>query len=176
MRCFVAVDIPEDVKNALKTVQSDLRKSDMKGSFTKDFHLTLKFLGELTQEKVEFVKKSLSSVKFRKFATGLNAVGVFPGETYIRVVWVGLTPDDEVIKLQKSVDEELQKDFKKEKQFKAHLTLARVKYVADKERFMKQLKSIHIEKKDFTVNEFKLKRSTLTAEGPVYEDLEVYKS
>ena len=177
MRCFVAIELPEEVKSELKRLQEQIKNSgsDARLSFAKDAHLTLKFLGELTPQKVEFVKKSLANCKFRKFSVTLDRIGVFPGENYIRVVWVGVSPEKDVMELQKEVDEALQKDFKKEKNFKAHLTLARVKYVSDKEKFLQLLKNTEIKKIKFVVDEFKLKRSTLTEEGPVYDDLAVYK-
>ncbi len=178
MRCFVAVDIPEEAKNELRRLQQQIRKScgsDMRASFTKDVHITLKFLGELTLPKAEEVKKKLGSCRFKKINAALDGIGVFPSESYVRVIWAGVQPDSEIIKLQKEVDEALQADFRKEKDFKAHVTLARVKRVGDKEKVIQMLKGIKAEKVLFEVNEFKLKRSILTPEGPVYEDLEVYR-
>lgn len=177
MRCFIAIDLPEEVKNELKRLQSEIRSStasDLKASFTKDQHLTLKFLGEITPQKAELAKKSLGTCSAKKFTVALDKIGVFPGESYIRVVWVGISPEDEVMKLQKEIDEALQKEFKKEKQFKPHLTLARVKYVVDKKRFLQQLRQIKVKKIKFAVNGFKLIRSTLTGKGPVYDELQIY--
>ncbi len=175
MRCFVAVDLPEEVKDELRRLQQKIREcSDLRASFTKDFHITLKFLGELTPPKAEEVKKKLSICRFKKSAAKLDSTGVFPNESRIRVVWAGIEPEDEILKLQKEVDEALQANFAKEKDFKAHITLARVKYIGDKKAFLQLLKNTAVEKIRFEVNGFKLKRSILTAEGPVYEDLEAY--
>ncbi len=176
MRCFVAIDLPEDVKSELRRLQQQIRKSgDLKASFTKDFHITLKFLGELTPPKAEYVKKKLSSCSVKKITASLDDVGVFPSESYVRVVWAGVKPEDEILKLQKEVDAALQANFAKEKGFKAHITLARVKHSCDREKLIQMLKGLKVEKIKFEVNEFKLKRSILTPEGPVHEDLETYK-
>ncbi len=176
MRCFVAIDLPEEVKNELRRLQQQIIKScgsDLRASFTKDFHITLKFLGELTPPKADEVKKKLSSCRFKKISAALDGIGVFPSESRIRVVWAGVQPEKEILKLQKEVDEALQADFKKEKDFKAHITLARVKYVKDKEKFLKMLKGIEVKKIRFEAGEFKLKRSILGgSKGPVYEDLQ----
>lgn len=177
MRCFVAIDLPEEVKSELKKLQLEIRKScsDVKASFTKDFHITLKFLGEITPQKAEAVKKSFGSCRLKKINATLDGIGVFPSESYVRVVWAGVEPEDEILKLQKRVDEALQADFKKEKEFKAHITLARVKYVGNKEKFLKILKEMKVKKIKFEAGEFKLKHSTLGgSKGPVYEDLAVY--
>jgi len=175
MRCFVAVDLPEEIKKELTRLQQLIKDTGVKASFTREPHLTLKFLGELTPQKTEFVKERLRNCKFKKSTVELADFGVFSSENYIRVVWIGIRPEESVIKLQKQVDEVLQKDFKKEKDFKVHITLARIKYIDDKEKFLQMLKSLSAEKVRFEINEFKLKRSTLTEEGPVYEDLEVYR-
>ena len=64
--------------------------------------------------------------------------------------------------------------FKKEKRFYPHITLGRVKFVNDPETFVPALKEITVEPKQFEVKEFKLIKSTLTSEGPVYEDLAIF--
>ena len=61
--------------------------------------------------------------------------------------------------------------FKKEKDFKAHITLARVKHPKDKKYFLEQIRKIKVENKKIEVKEFKLVKSTLTGKAPVYEDL-----
>lgn len=177
MRVFVAVDLPEDVKNELVNAQKQLSQAAAAAarmSLVKDFHLTLKFLGEITPAKVDVVKSCLGKVKFKGFAAAVAGIGVFPSENYIRVVWTGIEPEDGFVRLQKLVDDALEKEFKKEKGFKPHLTLARVKFVSDKESFLKQLRLVEVKKIGFSVTDFKLKRSTLSNKGAVYEDLAVY--
>ena len=111
---------------------------------------------------------------FRTVITFLDKIGVFPNESYIRVIWIGLNPENEILELQKNIDENLKTLFKKEKDFKPHLTLARVKYIENKEDFINKLKNINIENKKIEINNFKLIKSTLTPNGPVYEELEVF--
>ena len=176
MKCFAAIDLPEELSKKLSEIQSRLKAFGIKGSFTGDYHLTLKFLGELSPQKVEHVKDALSRVRLKKFTAALDGLGVFPGEGPMRVVWIGLTPEDDIAELKKSVDESLQKDFRKDGDFKAHVTLARIRYVQDRERFLRFLKGIQTGGAEFEVSGFKLKRSILTAEGPVYDDLKVYAS
>ena len=91
-------------------------------------------------------------------------------------MWVGLNPEEKVLELQKQIDESLKKMFRKENDFKAHITLARVKYIEDKKQFLQQLKNIKVENKKVEVRNFKLIKSTLTPKGPVYEDLAVFDS
>ena len=72
------------------------------------------------------------------------------------------------------VDEKLSSLFEPEKRFMSHLTIARVKSVKDKKKFLDNLNNIEIPKISFVVDKFKLKKSILTPECPVYETLEEY--
>ena len=177
MRLFIAIEIPEEVKEYIQRIQGTINDTSNKIKFVKknQIHLTLKFLGEVQPNISEEIKDTLRNIKFKPFSVHLDKIGVFPNESNIRVVWVGLNPEEPVLELQKSIDEDLKKLFKKEKDFKAHITLARVKFINNKEEFNNKLKNINIENKKIDVNGFGLVKSTLTPEGPVYEDLEIYK-
>lgn len=172
MRVFIAIDMPGDVKKYLKEIQKQLGNAKLK--LVDEFHLTLKFLGEVPENKVKEIESLLKEIKFEKFKTKLTNIGVFPSESYVRVVWVGLEDYDIKI-IQRNIDDKLQNMFPRNKKFSAHVTLARVKFVDDKKKFIENMKNIEIEKKEFEVSEFKLKKSTLTKQGPIYEDLEVFK-
>jgi|SRR3989338_6733573 len=167
MRLFIAVGFEKE-SPYLKSIQEKLHFQNSKLTFPKTFHLTLKFLGEVAQDKAEKIKESLNSIKSKKFHTFLDSIGVFPGESYIRVVWVGLNPKGSVLHLQKSIDAVLSPLFKKEKDFKAHITLARVKFIEDKANFMKMLGNIMVEKRKIEVNEFLLVKSELKPAGHIY--------
>ena len=73
-----------------------------------------------------------------------------------------------MLHLQKSIDAVLSPLFKKEKDFKAHITLARVKFIEDKANFMKMLGNIMVEKRKIEVNEFLLVKSELKPAGHIY--------
>lgn len=172
MRLFIAIDF-----NELRDYFSELQKllpKNARLSYTKTFHLTLKFLGEVQPNNADKITNDLKNIKFEPFSVFLDSIGVFPTENYIRVVWVGLKPEEKILEMQKDIDEELKPLFKKEKDFKAHITLARVKYLEDKKAFIQQLKNIKIENIKIDVKEFKLIKSTLTPKGPVYENLMVF--
>ena len=176
MRLFVAIEIPEEIKEYISIVQENINseKSKIRLVNTDNMHLTLKFLGEVQPDKLDEIKEKLKEVKFNKFLMYLDNIGVFPGENYIRVVWIGLKPENGILQLQKNIDDSLNKLFKKEKNFKAHITLARVKYIEDKKLFLENLKKMKIENKKIDVKDFRLIKSTLDRDGPVYENLEVF--
>ncbi|MBW3012400.1 RNA 2',3'-cyclic phosphodiesterase [Candidatus Woesearchaeota archaeon] len=164
MRLFVAVKIPEPVSEELRNIQKQL---DVKGlKHVKDFHLTLKFYGEVEDSELDNIKKELSRIIFEPFQAKLSGIGVFPNEKRINVVWVGLEPQDKFSKLA------LQ--FKENEGFKPHVTLSRVKFINDKEELKDKISQLNVPELTFDVEWFYLVKSTLTKEGPVYEDLAVF--
>ena len=174
MRLFVALDF-DGLKDYFIGLQEQLPK-DAKLTLTKTYHLTLKFLGEIPENNIEKVKEQLKKIEFEKFSVNLENIGVFPNENYIMVAWIGINPKEKVIELQKSIEDSLiEFNFKKDFKFHSHITLARVKFVKDKPIFIDSLKKIKIDKnKKIMVRNFKLIKSTLTPEGPVYEDLKIF--
>src|SRR3989338_9641010 len=172
MRLFIAIEIPEGIKEHIAEIQERINNKENKIRVVdkKQIHLTLKFLGEVQPDKIGIIREELKKITFTPFSVYLDQIGVFPDENYIRVVWVGLSPENPILELQKNIDEKLKKIFKKEKDYKPHLTLARVKYIENKKEFIDKLKKIKIENKKIDIANFKLIKSTLTPQGPVYED------
>ena len=170
MRAFIAVEVKSD---KLKELQKQFDIDGVK--LTDHFHLTLKFFKEISEEDVEKVKTVLKKIKFEAFDLELTDLGVFPDGEYVQVIWVGVKSEG-LIKLQKEIDETLSSLFEKESRFSAHITLGRVKFVTDKKLLLDRIKNSKVEPEKFKVNEFKLIKSVLEKEGPVYEDLVVFKS
>jgi 2'-5' RNA ligase len=177
MRLFVAVELPKEVQEYLAELQNQFKGFGRLNLVKPEkIHLTLKFLGEVEESKIDNVKKELSQIKFRKTNAELSKLGVFPNENYVRVLWAGLKENKELQELAKAVSERLQNVRKDDYEFKSHLTIARVKHLKDKQGFLKQLKSVEIKPLKFKVDNFKLIKSTLTEQGPIYEVLEEFKS
>jgi 2'-5' RNA ligase len=171
-RCFISIDLPRLIQKELKKIQDLLPGFTGKKTEPENLHLTLKFLGEIDEEKIIEIKRRLKDVKFKAFECNINEIGVF-SEKYVRIVWVHLS---NCLKLQKAVDDKLEGLFEKEHRFMSHVTIARVKSIKNKNYFLGELKKVKIPLLKFKVNSFKLKKSTLTPEGPIYEILEEYKS
>jgi 2'-5' RNA ligase len=171
MRSFISVDIPEKVKREIVKIQRNLPEFSGKKTDTENLHLTLKFLGEVDEEKIGKIKERLGSVKPEKFETEIDEIGVF-SERFIRIVWLHMKNCDN---LQKQVDEKLRGLFEEERRFMSHLTIARVKNIKNKREFLEEIKKIKIPKIKFVVDRFYLMKSELTAEGPRYSVLEEFK-
>ncbi len=175
IRAFVSVDIPERLRQEIKKIQDSLPGFRGKLTEPENFHLTLKFLGDISQKTLEKVKEKLKEINMNSFDARVSRIGVF-SEKYVRIVWLKI---ENVSKLQKAVDEKLSEleseNFEKEERFMSHLTIARVKNLKNKKYFLSELNKIEIPKSlKFKVENFYFKKSTLYPEGPVYEVLESY--
>jgi len=174
MRLFIALELPEEVVAELKRLQAELDLFGLRP--VKDFHLTLKFLGDVPEPKIGKIKEILSQTNFKPFEAELSETGVFPNMDFVKVIWAGITGEPILI-LQKDIDLGLEQlGFGRDNRFKPHLTLARVNFIKDKHALAKKLKSLSVNPIRFKVTEFKLIESTLTPKGPVYEEQGIYKS
>ncbi len=172
MRCFLAIELSEEVKTELLKIQ-EILKEEIIGKFVEkeNLHLTLKFFGELDKDEVNKVKNELKKAKFEKVVCSLGRTGFFPNNKFINVVWVSLEPRDEINRLKEEIEKVLENSGQ-EKKFECHVTLVRVKKVKDKLSLLKKVQDLKIKPDCFEVKDFVLKKSTLTSEGPVYEDIE----
>ena len=174
MRLFIAVPVPEPVKDVLVSVQKKLKCAKIVLVKKNAMHVTLKFLGEVSDSKVDEIKKQLSSVEFAACKMQLDPVGVFPAAGSPRVVWAGLKPKQKLVELHQHIEQALAGLFPAGEHFHVHITLARVKFVENKKEFKELLKTISVPAVGFEVNSFELVKSTLTPEGPVYKTIGVY--
>lgn len=170
MRAFIAIEIPEKIKKEIAKIQNSLPEFKGKKTEYENLHLTLKFLGEVDKEKITEIKKRLGEIKFEKFLAEIDSIGIF-SEQFIRIIWLHIKGSEE---LQKEVDEKLRELFRKEDRFMGHLTIARIKNIKNKKKFLEDIKKIKIPKMDFPVDSFNLKESILTKEKPIYKDLEIF--
>lgn len=172
MRFFISVELPEEIKKEVMRIQKEIdRLGLIKGKFTEpeNLHLTLKFLGNLSESELRAVKLRLKGLKFESSEVLLENVGVF-SENFIRIVWVGLTGKG-VFNLQKQVDNLLEDLFPKEYRFMAHVTIARPKYVEDRKAFLEEFKKIIVSKKQFSIDKIFLKESILSNQGATYNTI-----
>jgi len=172
-RCFISIELPEQIIDYIRELQKELKQKDLfSGKFTEpeNLHLTLKFLGEINEEKIEKVKEKLSEIRFNEFEAESSNLGVF-SERFIRIIWIKL---EHCEKLQEEIDKKLSGLFPAEEKFMGHLTLARVKKVNDRKALLDFIKDKKISKVRFKVSTFFLKESQLTPEGPIYKTLKEF--
>ncbi len=134
MRAFVAVRIPPDVQDALAQLprQLDAARPDVKWVGAGQFHVTLKFLDDITPPQQLAVEASLRRLAASEppFSIRLEGVGAFPSLASPRVLWVGIAEGQEPLRRlaaaleQTSLALQLRQDARP---FSAHVTIGRVR-------------------------------------------------
>lgn len=175
VRCFVAVDIDEEVKNKLVKLIEEIKFLGVEGTFPlpDQLHVTLVFLGELNEGEVSEKTAVLRTTSFPAFEFEVRGIGFFPNPGFIRTVWAGVgLGGDEFKKIQGIVSNML--GHKERRPFVPHVALARIKSRKNVERLL-GFQDKHREESfgKSKARSIVFKKSTLTSKGPVYEDLEV---
>lgn len=180
MRCFVSVDLPGDLEPAVEEVQRELRDTgaDLNPVEPGKVHVTLKFLGEVEDERVEDVESAVrgAAEPMEPFDARFEGVGVFPSRDYIRVIWIGADGGGGFVELAERIeDAAAELGFEREdREFVPHATVARMKSGRGKDRVLDVLD--RYEGRVFgscRVDRVRLKRSVLRPEGAKYSDIAV---
>src|SRR3989344_1271454 len=107
------------------------------------------------------LQEKLREIKFNEFETHIDETGVFSFKGSPRIAWIKIGGRG-IFELQKKIDDLLGGiNVQKEDRFMGHLTLARIKYVADKSKFIEHINNLGVKKIRFKVKEFKLMKSEL---------------
>ena len=173
MRTFVAIEISNrEVIESIKKIQTET-KINAKPVEERNFHFTLQFLGEISEEMLGKITEALNSIEFSGFRVNLRGMGAFPKPKFPRVVWIG-TDDvggEMLVELSKKVVNALEPlGLRPDKPFKPHLTIFRIKKkIGDITKELERKQSIDFGNQEVT--NIKLKKSELTSNGPIYSDL-----
>ena len=178
MRTFVAIEISNDnIINSIKKFQTEIN-INAKPVESENFHFTLQFLGEVSEEILQKIIQALRKIEFSSFSVNLKGVGAFPKPKFPRVVWVGTDNDggNMLIQLSKKVEKALEPlGFFSDKPFRPHITVFRIKKkIGDITNELNSQKTIDFGMQEVT--NLKLKKSELTPNGPIYSDLEEIKA
>jgi len=174
-RCFIAIDIHENP--ALRGFLEELRGlgKSLKVVGPQNLHLTLRFLGDVPESSIDAIEGAMRECVsgIEPFTAVLSGAGAFPNANRPRVVWIGM--EGEPLKQMASqLNGALaQLGFPPDRHgFSPHVTVARVKGPQQREALQRLL--ARERGKEFgvlDVPEIRLKRSTLTPTGPIYETL-----
>jgi 2'-5' RNA ligase len=142
LRLFVAIPMPEVVRNEIIGVQQELQRLVPSGAvrWTKpeQFHLTLRFLGDVPVARVTALQEAVNAVCRDRPALRLRAqgAGFFPNARSPRVIWVGVNDGEgRLADLQKKIEDVAQPFAEKpaSEKFSGHVTLGRVKFLNQQE-------------------------------------------
>ena len=190
-RIFLGIPISEEIRDKIKDFQTELSQFvGLKLVPPENLHFTLKFLGEVEEDKISEIRDSLHQVDWgNKFDLVVKMMGVFSNENYIKVIWLGVEDDSQLKSLFQKVEDQLGKQFPQDFEFTAHLTLARVKFVEDNKTtsrfklsyseskqklldFLERNKEVEVGESE--VNKVILYESVLGTAGPEYSVLEEF--
>ncbi len=168
------MELDPGFREQIRDVQARFADFPLKFVDPEIVHITLKFLGDVEESKISSLAEALDSMMCEPFEAGIEGVGVFPKPSNPKVVWLGGIGN---FKALHGEVEALLEPFKFEKdnrEFTAHATLARVKYLKNEQKkafaaVLKDLKDLKLG--SMRVDRIMLKKSTLTPEGPIYETM-----
>ncbi|WP_049901634.1 RNA 2',3'-cyclic phosphodiesterase [Halococcus agarilyticus] len=179
MRLFVSVDL-DGFAAEIRSVQervgdaSGVRRTD-----PENVHVTLKFLGEVEEERVSDLAANLADAideaGVEPFAAVFGGLGAFPSEEYIRVIWVGVREGgDELARLHGAIENrttEMGFD-PADHEFTPHATIARMDHAGGKDRVQRALRESDPTVGALNVDEVRLTESVLADDGPEYTTVE----
>lgn len=181
VRSFIAIEIPEEIKKELSSIQNELKKSSGKVSSVswariETTHLTLKFLGDVPEEKIKATEEALrlSARGIKAFTISVAGTGCFPNLENPRVLFAGTQESAELKNLHAAIEGSLcaigfEKD---EKPFRPHLTIARIKNPFEGKKLSKAIKELKTDiKADFIADSVILFKSELNSKGAAHTPL-----
>ena len=179
MRLFISIDLPDRFADAVADAQDRFADADgLRFVDPDNAHLTLFFLGDTDPERVDEIesalKRAVVDADVDPFEMRVGGFGVFPALDYISVVWAGVREGAGVAEttgLAGAVERELEAlgFVGDDHEFTPHVTLARMDDARGKDLVQRVVRETDPDLGAFRAEEIRLKESTLTDDGPVYE-------
>jgi 2'-5' RNA ligase len=175
MRLFTAIDLPESLRNDLSAVQ-DAKALSVRWSPPDQFHVTLRFIGEVSQEAAVRYEQALADVNVGPVQCVPYGLDVLPSRRSPRVLMLGLERTDSMMALYDAVSKGLEAEGLEpdDRTYRPHVTLGRLDdpdpdAVHD---FLRAHEKASFP--GFEADQFVLYESTLTPEGAVHEPQAMY--
>lgn len=183
IRAFIAIELPPDIQNRLEQVSQQLQQvlagSPIRWVQTSNMHLTLKFLGDVSEKNLdlltEMIRNEAESHFEHEFSVG--GLGAYPSLKRPRVIWVGVEAPAELLALQTGIENKTVKLGypREERPFSPHLTLGRVSRSVTNQENRRIGEALQVVKIGFLgvvfVKEIRLYKSVLKPSGPEYTSL-----
>jgi len=180
IRTFIAIPTSNDLQQHIAELQTKLQetRTDVKWDSQNKFHITLKFLGNVEESKLELLSTALSKTihPFTPFTLEYESLGVFPNLHNPRIVWIGIKSNQVISDLQSAVETVCLKfNFPKEdRAFHPHITLGRVHGTRNLVYLTDAIKTITFEPIKSLCSEVLLMKSNLLPSGSVYTILKSF--
>lgn len=164
MRAFIAVSL-KPTKNVADLLEELRGIKGVRVVKNDVIHLTLNFLGDITDEFKDELCSDLSGIRFQGFSLKLTKINGFPYPRRARVIVVD-SNSLEIRQLQDQITSLIPEGMRDKREFKPHLTLARARIPLNIERFSEKYKETDFG--EYVIDRFCLYQSVLKPEGPEY--------
>lgn len=168
----------EDIKiiEKIKGVQAEFISTggDIKLVEENNFHFTLAFLGEINEYQKNKICKFLQGLQKENAKITLKGIGAFPSTNNPRVIWIGVSEGREILERSAKVVMSFLKEnnMSFDENFEPHLTIARLRSQKNKGSIVAKIMELsNLEVGETLTSPIRLKKSTLTPSGPIYETL-----
>ncbi|MBU1146003.1 RNA 2',3'-cyclic phosphodiesterase [Patescibacteria group bacterium] len=170
-RVFLAINIPDEIKQKLGPVIEELKKSNpdygIKWVAAENLHLTLHFFGDLDEKQITTAEKGIWEItkRIESFEMKTGNFGCFPNEQSPHVFFASVGDSDAIHTLIGELEAMLENlGFEVDpRPWQGHLTLGRIKNWSNC-----KISSVEIPEMTFSVKSVELMKSELTPDGPVY--------
>jgi RNA 2',3'-cyclic 3'-phosphodiesterase len=178
VRTFICIKLPYPILDQFSLLQKELRQfgQSVRWVHREGLHLTMKFLGDVEQNQMESVSKSvMDSVQgLQLFHLKFSGFGAFPNFEHPRIYWVGIhEPPCTLFDLYQRIEDNLhQAGFSREvRKFTPHMTLGRVKNTEGLDGISQFLSNKKFETVEFVVDKVLIMKSDLQPSGAEYTPL-----
>jgi RNA 2',3'-cyclic 3'-phosphodiesterase len=177
VRLFVALEIPSAVRENLASLLASVRAVTKEPRWVRaeNLHVTLKFLGEVAEEKVAAVRTALGEIRSKEAVKlEFRGLGFFPNDKHPRVFWAGIEASANLKTLAADIESAMERLGipREQREFSPHLTLARFERGHLPEALCKTIaENAPREFGSLRTNEFRLIQSKLRPSGAEYTTL-----
>ncbi len=167
VRCFIGIFLPENLRSKVQEIQGFIKNLDMDYKLVEpeNLHLTLSFLGEIEDVKLDEIQSKLDAIcrNFKAFNVSVAGIKLIPSANYVRVIALDIIDKSGYLPhLSREIEKNIGGDVKP-----PHLTLCRVRKI-DKREALSKLLGMDSFCGEFQVASVQLIKSELSRSGPVY--------
>jgi 2'-5' RNA ligase len=169
MRLFVAIDLPWVLRDRLSALAGGLPGA--RWVPPENYHLTLRFIGEVPAHRAEEVDLALAALRGRGFSLALAGVGIFSKAGRVTSLWAGVERNPQLDHLQGKIETALQRAGldPERRRFAPHVTLARLDASTEVEKLAQYVQAHNLFRAEpIQVEHFTLFSSQLGKEASVY--------
>jgi len=174
IRLFAAIELPADIRQRIAALGAGVPGA--KWAKIENLHLTLRFIGNVDGRAYGDIVDVLGHISVPRFALQLQGVGAFGDRKRVDSLWVGVKPNETLVRLQAKIEQAMQRlELEPERRkFHPHVTLARLKGAPESR--VAEFLALHggLCCEPFPVEQFVLLSSYLSQNGSIYQREAVY--